>query len=464
MSFITDQQTLNDLNLLGKHRRGSIFNLFYKVQTPGGERLLEKLFRHPLTDAEAINERSSLFRYFSGLSLTFPLSGAQVEAMESYLESPGHGHLPAALWNSLRQKVMATLVRDEAYGLLREGLLAAVSGLQLLAAFLRELSQRDPMGPYAGKVNAALAVLKDRDLAAVLKDRDLAAMLEDRDLAAVLQDRRIAGDRPADWSLLTVARHDHLLRTRLRPGLEIVREVMSELDVYIGVGNLARANGWGYARALPAADNVVWIQGLRHPAVSNAVGNSIMLVKDTNMLFLTGANMAGKSTLMKSFGIAVYLAHMGFPVAASEMAFSIRDGLFSSINVADDLSLGHSHFYAEVLRVKKVAQAVSEGRRLVVLFDELFKGTNVKDAYDGTLAVTEAFSRYRNCAFIISTHIVEAGEALRQRRDNLRFAYLPTVLENGRPRYPYLLQEGIAADRVGMMIIENEGIIDLIKK
>jgi DNA mismatch repair protein MutS len=441
MSFIIDQQTLNDLNLLGKHRRGSIFSLFYKVHTSGGERLLEQLFRHPLTDAETINKRSSLFRYFSALGLIFPLSGAQVGAMESYLESPGHGHLPAAIWNSLRQKAMATLVRDEAYGLLREGLLAAVSGLQVLDTFLRELAARDPMGPYVGRVKTALAVLEDRRLAALLTE-----------------------NRPGDWPLLTMARHDHLLRTRLRQGLEIVREVLSELDVYIGVGNLARANAWGYAGALPAADNIIWVRGLRHPAVTNAVGNSITLGKDTNMLFLTGANMAGKSTFMKAFGVSLYLAHMGFPVAATEMAFSVRDGLFSSINVADDLSLGHSHFYAEVLRVKKVAQAVSEGKRLVVLFDELFKGTNVKDAYDGTLAVTEAFSKYRSCAFIISTHIVEAGEVLKGRRDNLRFAYLPTILENGRPSYPYILQEGIAADRVGMMIIENEGIIDLIKK
>ncbi len=441
MNFITDQQTLNDLNLLGKHRRGSIFSLFCKVHTRGGERLLEEMFRHPLTAPETINNRSGLFRYFSSLGLVFPFSGAQVEAMESYLESPGHGHLPAAIWSGLRQKAMATLVRDEAYGLLREGLLAAVDGLQMLAAFLRELIQRDPTGPYASQAKAAMEVLEDRRLAAVL-----------------------AANRPDDWSLLTLARYDHLLRTRFRSGLETVRTVLSELDVYIGVGNLARANGWGYARALLPTDNIVWIEGLKHPAVAHAVGNSIVLEKNTNMLFLTGANMAGKSTFMKAFGVSVYLAHMGFPVAATEMAFSVRDGLFSSINVADDLTLGHSHFYAEVLRVKKVAQAVSEGKHLVVLFDELFKGTNVKDAYDGTLAVTDAFSRYRRCAFIISTHIVEAGEALRKRRDNLRFAYLPTVLENGRPRYPYILQEGIAADRVGMMIIENEGIIDLIKK
>jgi len=438
MNFITDQQTLNDLNLLGRHRRGSIISLFSQVRTRGGDRLLEDMFRHPLTDAEAINRRSGLIRYFSALDLVFPLTGLQMEAMENYLGSPGHGHLPAAVWHGLRRKVMASLVRDETDALLREGLIAAVHGLRVAGEFLRGLVRRDPDGPYSDRAREALTVLEDRLLAG-------------------------AGD-PAEWSLMTVAQYDHLLRTRLRTGMETVMTVLSELDVYIGAGNTARVNGWGYADALPASDNIVRIDGLRHPAVSNAVGNAIALDGALNMVFLTGANMAGKSTFMKAFGIALYLAHMGFPVAATEMVFSVRDGLFSSINVADDLSLGHSHFYAEVLRVKNVAQAVSEGKRLVVLFDELFKGTNVKDAYDGTLAVTEAFSTYRRCAFIISTHIVEAGEALRQRRDNLRFAYLPTVLENGRPRYPYVLQEGIAADRVGMMIIENEGIIEIIKK
>jgi len=70
------------------------------------------------------------------------------------------------------------------------------------------------------------------------------------------------------------------------------------------------------------------------------VGNTISLHKDSNVAFLTGANMAGKSTWMKSVGIAVYLAHMGFPVAATGMDFSVRDGLYSSINVADNISLG----------------------------------------------------------------------------------------------------------------------------
>lgn len=173
--------------------------------------------------------------------------------------------------------------------------------------------------------------------------------------------------------------------------------------------------------------------------------------------------MAGKSTLMKSFGISIYLAHMGFPIAASHMEFSVKDGLYSSINVPDNLNMGYSHFYAEVLRVKTVAEEVAADKDLVVIFDELFKGTNVKDAYDATLAVTEAFAENKNCFFLISTHIIEVGEALKKHGDNFRFAYLPTELDGMKPRYTYQLADGITTDRHGMMIIENEGILDIIR-
>jgi DNA mismatch repair ATPase MutS len=177
-----------------------------------------------------------------------------------------------------------------------------------------------------------------------------------------------------------------------------------------------------------------------------------------NMIFLTGANMAGKSTLMKALGAVVYLAHMGFPVAAEEMQFTVMDGLFTSINVPDNLNKGYSHFYAEVLRVKTVATQVSEGRRLLVIFDELFKGTNVKDAFDATLAVAEAFAAYRNCFYIVSTHIIEVGEELGKRGEHILFRYMPTQISAGVPCYTYRMTEGISNDRQGMMIIEKEGI------
>ncbi|MNH37793.1 MutS domain V [compost metagenome] len=96
------------------------------------------------------------------------------------------------------------------------------------------------------------------------------------------------------------------------------------------------------------------------------------------------------------------------------------------------------------------------------MFDELFKGTNVKDAFDGTLAVTEAFAEYLDCLFVVSTHIIEVGEALKG-SDNIHFTYMPTIMEGVRPRYTYRLEEGITEDRQGMMIIQNEGILELLE-
>jgi DNA mismatch repair protein MutS len=146
------------------------------------------------------------------------------------------------------------------------------------------------------------------------------------------------------------------------------------------------------------------------------------------------------------------------------MVFSVKEGLYSSINVPDSLKMGLSHFYAEVLRVKRVAEEVASGKDLAIIFDELFKGTNVKDAYDGTLSVTRAFARYSNCFFIVSTHIIEVGGALRESADNIQLAYLPTVMDGNLPRYTYRLTEGISSDRQGMMIIANEGILDMLNR
>jgi DNA mismatch repair ATPase MutS len=153
---------------------------------------------------------------------------------------------------------------------------------------------------------------------------------------------------------------------------------------------------------------------------------------------------------------------MGFPVAASSMEFSVMDGLYTTVNLPDNLGIGASHFYAEVMRVKKIATELHAGKALFVLFDELFRGTNVKDAEEATIAVTQGFSAHRNSLFIISSHIMEAGEALGN-NNHMRFLYLPTRMNGHTPEYTYTLEEGITDDRHGMIIIRNEGILEILK-
>lgn len=415
MSFIVDKQTQDDLNLTGKYNNSSIFHLFRCVKTRGGEKLLEQMFQQPLTNAEAINQRSSMFRYFGSRSLQFPFTSEQAEAAEGYLNSGG---------NILQLKLQSYIGLPAGYEQLSAGLQATLKLLQTLKHFLQDIDQPDwePVRCTLQKIPAPVGRL----------------------------------------SLFTFLKYDRLIRHTMREQVKETLQAAYKLDVYMAVSALAAAKGFTYAQAFPAEKNIIRMAGLRHPRLDKGIANNIAADGNSNVIFLTGANMAGKSTFMKSFGIALYLAHMGFPVAAQKMEFSVKDGIYTSINVPDNLSLGYSHFYAEVLRVKKVAEEVSTGKNLLVIFDELFKGTNVKDAHDATLAVSTAFSENRNCSFIISTHIIEVGEALKANCNNFQFVYLPTVMNGVIPTYTYKLREGITEDRHGMRIIENEGIVGMI--
>jgi DNA mismatch repair protein MutS len=435
MSFNIDKQTLEELNLLGKFRHGSVFSLFNKVKTSGGEQLLNDMFHHPLTDTDAINTRSSIFRFFQDAALTFPFDVQQIDQMRDYLDAGVARSAMQTLVGMFVKKGLADLARDGRYKKDVQGLQATIVTLNKCYNFVQAVLPK--AGPYTARLQAINNILKDAQL----------EKLRTTDIYKAL-------------SVKTMADYDHLLKTN-----EEIKEVLSfiaELDVYIAVGSVAKAKNFSYATALSKEQNILEADALRHPCIDNAVGNSILLDKKSNLLFLTGANMAGKSTLMKSVGINVYLGHMGFPVAADNMQFSVRDGLYSSINVSDNINLGYSHFYAEVVRVKHAAEATASGQKLLLMFDELFKGTNVKDAYDGTLAVTEAFAEYEDCLFIVSTHIIEVGEALRS-NPNIQFVYMPTVMEGAHPRYTYQLQQGITEDRQGMMIIRNEGILELLR-
>ncbi|WP_255430987.1 hypothetical protein [Pedobacter sp. N36a] len=438
-NLTADQQTIEDLNLQGKFKQQSVYSLFNRLQTRGGEQVLEGMFAQPLNHPELINKRSALFAFFQQHRVVFPVIRSQVESMEDYLAGGAGAALPSVAWSIFTKKFQQTLFHSAALLQLQAGQSVTIEVLQAFQEFFAELKGKAGVGVYQQNLDTAINILQDARLQAILTK---------------------GAEQP---SLIQLIKNDHVIRHAMMNQMETLLKLIYELDVFAGVAAVAAENDFVYATALPGDQMVLNMQAFRHPGLRNGIANNLHLTKDRNVLFLTGANMAGKSTFMKSMGIAVYLAHMGFPVAAKSMVFSVKDGLFSSINVSDNLDMGYSHFYAEVLRTKTVAKAVSESLDLYVLFDELFKGTNVKDAYDATLAVTKAFAANRNSFFVVSTHIIEVGEALGKECDNLQFSFLPTVMKDGVPTYPYTLASGITTDRQGMIIIENEKIVDIIK-
>ena len=438
-NFVADKQTGEDLNLQGKFKQQSIYSLFNHLQTRGGEKELEGMFARPLNNPEKINKRSALFAFFQQHRVIFPVIRSQVESMEDYLAGGAGASLPRVAWGIFAKKFKQVLFHNAELLQLQAGQSVTIEVLQAFREFFAELKGKNGVSVYQNDLDIAQKILLDSRLQGILNAPE------------------------GQPSLAQLIRNDYIIRHAMISQMEILLKLIYELDVYVGVAAVAADQGFVYASALPADQMLLDLEGFRHPALRSAVANDLLLTRDRNMLFLTGANMAGKSTFMKSMGIAVYLAHMGFPVAARRMDFSVKDGLFSSINVSDNLDMGYSHFYAEVLRTKTVARSVSESQDLYVLFDELFKGTNVKDAYDATLAVSKAFAENRNSFFVVSTHIIEVGEALGKVCNNLQFSYLPTVMKDGVPTYPYTLASGITTDRQGMIIIENERIVDIIQ-
>lgn len=438
-NFITDRQTTEDLNLLGRFKKDSVINIFDRTRTRAGRQALEDMFRKPMTNAQEINERSRIFSYYKSLNRDFPFDETQVELIEYYINSNTSTDAMSSAMNIFTSKCKMVLANNRAYEKMLEGMgmLAKVilGAVEMVEAFPRENC------PDINEIEVLTSAITS-------------------DYRSKLQ---TIAKKNVDMTLGQAISADKLMRLTLGDAVRTMMQLLAKLDLNMAVGSTAADKGFGFAEAVNAQERFIEMEGVYHPSLVKPVANDIRIDAEKNVFFLTGVNMAGKSTFMKAVSIALYLAQMGFPVPASKIRFTPVDGIFTSINVPDDIAQGYSHFYAEVLRVKSIAQRVAEGRNLFVIFDELFKGTNVKDAYDATLAVTDAYASHRNCLYIISTHIVEVGPALSEKCGNVQFRFLPTQMDGTRLVYPYKLAEGISADRHGMTIIKNEKILDIIR-
>ncbi|MBN9383740.1 MAG: DNA mismatch repair protein [Chitinophagaceae bacterium] len=425
MFLQTDEQTIADLGIFGRRNDGGIYDLYNRTHTRGGEIILKDMFLHPLSDNEMIRRRSSLIGHFARLQMAFPFDAAMIDMAEKYIRAPedhtGHsrGH--------------GTLSEKE----IQNGVTAVIALLRHTGAFIATKEVKTSAA-YAGDREALSSLIADPAFEPALRGE-------------------------AKLSYTAIAAYDILFRVRERHKIEQLLQHIYYLDVYLSVAKTAVDLKFVFPKALEKRQCFLKLEGVYHPGLKTPVGNDLLMNPDQSVIFLTGANMAGKSTFLRSVSTAIYVAHMGFPVAAVSMEFSVMDGIYTTINLPDNLGIGASHFYAEVLRVKKVATELSRGQSLFVIFDELFRGTNVKDAQEATVDITHAFARKKNSMFIISSHIVEAGTALKQ-RDNIGFFYLPTRMNGHQPAYTYTLQQGITDDRHGMVIIRNEGILDMLKK
>lgn len=195
---------------------------------------------------------------------------------------------------------------------------------------------------------------------------------------------------------------------------------------------------------LVEADGVFAADGLAHPLLprSKVVANDVSLGGPGSVLLLSGSNMSGKSTLIRSVGLSVVMARAGGPVAASSARVSAFE-VVTSVRVVDSLAEGTSHFYAELKRLKHVVDRASVvGARLLYLLDEVLHGTNSRERYIGAVSVIRFLSE-TGATGIVTTHDLALARLEREVAEGrMRQAHLSDRVDSERIEFSYALSPG----------------------
>lgn len=433
----TDKTTLNDLSIFNSEDEFSVFNKLNLTRTTGGREKLRYIFSHSLSDIESIKNVQDTLRLITREQQQWPLSVSNGTVLmiykfyESTIDDPPSRPTP----------ITATaykLLHGPDFSLIKYSIGHAfdfIKGMkQIVSVFLND--------------NAPLNLKRLLEKAEVLILRSQFQIVFDKEKAE-------------DLSNAQMLSFGYYIRYHYKQSFLELIDIYSQLDAWYGMAMAVKELKLSFPVFISSEEPALDAKNLYHILLRDPVAYDVALNQNNNFIFLTGANMAGKSTFIKAVGSAVFLAHVGMGVPAESMRLSLFDGLLSNINVVDNISKGESFFYNEVQRVKNTIVKVNDKRKWLILIDELFKGTNVQDAMKCSTVVVEGLIKIKRSLFILSTHLYEISENLKG-YPNIDFKYFETEVTDGKLIFNYNLKNGVSSDRLGYLILKRENVIDLL--
>ncbi|QEC51748.1 MutS-like protein [Anseongella ginsenosidimutans] len=198
---------------------------------------------------------------------------------------------------------------------------------------------------------------------------------------------------------------------------------------------------------------------LGHPLIAghDCVPNDFSPGQDKKVVILTGANMSGKSTFLRSIGVNLVLACAGAPVFARKFNCCLA-GIYTSMRVSDSLSEDTSYFYAELKRLSMVMDQLRAGKKLFILLDEILKGTNSADKLYGSTGLVEEFIHH-DCLCIIATHDLDLGKLEEKHPARVSNYCFESTLEKNELHFDYTLRKGIARNKNATFLMQKTGLI-----
>lgn len=257
------------------------------------------------------------------------------------------------------------------------------------------------------------------------------------------------------------ASFDGVAREVLAPAIKVAMAALDRLDALCALAIASHRPG--HTTPAVCEDAPFELVGLSHPAVDDAVPNDVTLDGAARVLFLTGPNMAGKSTLLRAIGVAVHLAHLGLRVRATRAVLPLYSRILVSMGVQDDIARGESLYLAEVRRVRTIVRAVDRGERVFAIMDEVFRGTNVHDATEATSLLVSALANADAGTFVIASHLGDVGDG-HLASPGVACACMETDMADGGYRFTYRLQRGVSHVHLGMLLLDAEGVAPILRR
>lgn len=431
--FELDAQTLKDLNIFDERQGGSISSMFSNTHTVAGRMKVRSMMKSPSNNRESILTRQNMLRLIDSHDIRLRLVNHEMEFIEHYLNFSCKV-LGTEWYEVLSIRAQSLFNKDQ-------NLYTISHGIYLTAKLIKTIS---------GFSNLYTTVDKRSNM---IQISDFTPLKPDSDVFAYLN------NPTKEISLTLLIKMDSLFRKTHINTVKRMLDYAYELDAYGAILSTKNKYSLCFPDINDADEIYLNIKGVFHPYVVNAIPNNVEIRPSKNIIFLTGANMSGKSVYLKAVGISVYLAHVGFPVFAQSMAFSAWNGLVSCINLSDNIGSGYSHYYSEIMRLKYAVTSVNKNKRMFILFDELFKGTNAEDAMDASILLIKELSNIRDSAFYLSSHLLDLSNKL-QALNRLSFQCFTAKVENNELTFDYILREGVSKDRVGLQIFLNSNILD----
>jgi DNA mismatch repair protein MutS len=426
------------LNLSDLHVESELIPFFDISLNRHSREALSSLFDAiPKTISAALERQQVLAGFTANLGKIKNLQSYKADIEEAYefccrLES----QLPASI-NKLRQfKIHLLFSRNEATRLLSKS-------VQLLLLF-EKIYQH-----YLSRLDVSLFPAQYRE-----QIRNIA------DTVSVFEkDRALLIEKGHNLSTRAVAGFMHRLFAVFKSGklLKCWNDFFL-FEAYVSIAVTAQKAGFVPAHFI---DKGIRLTNFFHPFIKDPVKNSIHIEK--NVFVLTGPNMSGKSTLLRSISLCIYLARLGLPVPASACQVIFAGEINIYINSRDNLNGGYSHFMTEILNLKDSIVAAQEDKQVFAVFDELFSGTNIDDALNILTITISGLKKFTNAYFLLSTHFYKLKELHVDDMSHAAFYYIDSFLENGVPKFTYQVKEGWSDIKFGSILFEREGLIQMLK-